>query len=167
MDLQRRNFLRGKVGAEKKPIRLPWLIEADKFTDLCTQCEKCVASCEENIIVKGDGGFPEIDFTQGECTFCAACANACPEPLFIKHDPALTVKPPPWSYHATISEQCLTYSNVSCQSCQDSCEPSAIRFQYTIGAPPTPEINLDACTGCGACVAICPSQAIGIKPPPS
>ena len=159
MDLQRRNFLRGKVGATKQPIHLPWLMDSSQFTELCTQCEKCIDACEENIIVKGDGGFPEINFTLGECTFCQACANVCPEPLFnINNNQA------PWNYHAAVNDKCLTYNDVSCQSCQDSCEPRAIRFQYSVGKPPTPEINHDACTGCGACIAICPSQAVEIKP---
>jgi len=160
MDLQRRNLLRGKVGTPKQPIRLPWLTDADQFSDGCTQCEKCITSCKENIIVKGDGGFPEINFTLGECTFCGACSNVCPEPLFIINNGQA-----PWDYHATVNNKCLTYNNISCQSCQDSCEPMAIRFQYAIGKPPSPEINTESCTGCGACVATCPSQAIEIKSP--
>ena len=158
MDLKRRNLLRGKLGKEKKPIHLPWLIDADEFTEQCTQCEKCIDSCNENIIVKGDGGFPEINFTLGECTFCKACATVCPEPLFNKDSTQA-----PWNYHAEINNKCLTRNQIACQSCQDSCEPRAISFHYAVGKPPTPEINTDACTGCGACVSICPSQAVEIK----
>jgi len=160
VDLQRRNYLRGKVGIQKQPIRMPWLIDADQFSERCSQCEKCIASCEENIIVKGDGGFPEINFALGECTFCGACASVCPEPLFNKNEDKV-----PWNYHATVNDTCLTYSHISCQSCQDNCEPRAIIFKYAIGTPPTPEISSESCTGCGACIAICPSQAIEIKSP--
>ena len=162
MDLQRRNFLRGKAGTSKQVTRLPWLINADRFTDQCTQCEKCIEACEENIIVKGDGGFPEINFALGECTFCGACAHHCPEPLFNELEGQ-----DPWHYKASINNKCLTFNDISCQSCQDSCEPFAIRFQFAIGKPATPDVNTNTCTGCGACVAICPSQAIEIKLPSS
>ncbi|ARN73322.1 ferredoxin-type protein NapF [Oceanicoccus sagamiensis] len=160
MDLQRRHFLRGKVGTHKQPTRMPWLIDIDQFSSTCTQCEQCITSCKENIIVKGDGGFPEVNFALGECTFCGDCASVCPEPLFNQSDDKA-----PWDYRASINNTCLTYNNVSCQSCQDSCEPRAIVFEYTIGKPPTPSISSEACTGCGACVATCPSQAIDIQLP--
>jgi ferredoxin-type protein NapF len=75
VDLARRNFFRGRKASTRLAIRLPWVINEQYFIDDCTQCGDCITSCEEKIIVKGDGGFPEIDFSKGECTFCQKCID--------------------------------------------------------------------------------------------
>ena len=55
-------------------------------------------------------------------------------------------------------------NQVVCQSCQDSCEPEAISFEYLQSKSPQPKIELDKCNGCGACVSICPQSAIELTP---
>ncbi|MBM7457252.1 ferredoxin-type protein NapF [Oceanisphaera litoralis] len=135
---------------------LPWVKEA-QFTDLCTQCGECIKQCPIHIIRPSDGGFPRVDFELGECTFCYLCAEACPEPLFMpKTEPA-------WHARAVIEEGCLAQQNIDCRSCGDCCEPFAIRFKLAVGAVAQPQIDMAACTGCGACVAVCPTSAISIK----
>ncbi|GAK87861.1 ferredoxin-type protein NapF [Vibrio ponticus] len=81
VDLSRRRLFTRKA-AQEDSVRLPWLTTPERFTDLCTQCGECLQACETNIIVKGDGGFPQVDFTIDECTFCYQCADTCPESLF-------------------------------------------------------------------------------------
>lgn len=137
-------------------IRPPWVREDIEFTDVCTRCSACINACETQIIVKGDGGFPEISFNNSECTFCTLCAKHCPEDIFDLTQTA-------WHIKAQIQENCLTYQGIWCQSCKDACEPRAINFTLSVGKAPSPTINLEQCTGCGACVAPCPSQAIAIK----
>jgi len=159
MDLRRRNLLRGHINSNQTPNYLPWLKSADKFYAECTRCYDCVEVCAENIIIKGDGGYPSIDFKQGECSFCRKCVQSCGQDLFHQ-----TSNHPPWRNKAQISTQCLATQNISCQSCQDSCESRAIKFDYQLGAIPHPKINLENCTGCGACVSVCPNWAISIKP---
>ena len=135
---------------------LPWL-KAGQFTDLCTQCGECVTHCPTQIIRPSDGGFPRVDFQQGECTFCYLCAEVCPEPLFLpKTEPA-------WQASAVINAACLAEQNVDCRSCGDSCEPFAISFKLAVGRVARPQIDLNTCTGCGACVSICPTAAITIN----
>lgn len=135
---------------------LPWLKEA-LFTDLCTQCGECAKHCPTQIIRPMDGGFPRVDFQLGECTFCYQCAEVCPEPLFLARTE------PAWQAKAVIADTCLAHQNVDCRSCGDSCEPFAIRFKLAVGRVAQPQIDLNSCTGCGACLAICPTQAITIK----
>ena len=71
----RRNLLRGRMRAEPAPLRPPYSTNTS-IIDACTCCGACVAACHEGIVVRGDGGFPEVDFSRGECTFCADCAQA-------------------------------------------------------------------------------------------
>lgn len=155
-DLSRRHlFTRKKF--DSRQVTLPWLVEQSSFTDDCTRCGKCIEHCESNIIIKGDGGFPTIDFSRGECTFCYQCARACPEPLFsAEHEN-------PWSAKATISSNCLAFHQIECRSCGDMCEPLAITFRLRPGDVALPTIDIADCTGCGACVAACPSTAITVN----
>jgi len=152
----RRNLFSRRKSNVTRP---PWSKTDQEFTDNCTRCDKCITACETQIIKRGEGGFPEIDFNLGECTFCQLCVDVCPEPVF---DLAQSL---PWSIRASIKDSCLTYEGVWCQSCKDACDPRAIRFVMAVGQVPKPLIDTDACTGCGACVSPCPSNAIQIGKP--
>jgi len=153
----RRALLRGDPTPTEPPLRPPWSVAEDIFTDVCTRCGECLAACPEKILIRGDGGFPGVDFQRGECTFCRACVDACPEPAFLD-----TAEHAPWQQTATISQDCLCQRGVVCQNCRDACPESAIRFPPRLGGPALPVLDGDRCTGCGACVAICPSQVISI-----
>ena len=159
--LSRRSLLRGRL-KPSEAVRLPWTLGEDHFTDHCSRCDACIKACPEKIITKGDGGFPALDFRQGECTFCQDCVDACPEPLF--SDPKTTS---PWGYKAIIQDNCLTHKGVHCQSCQDNCEPWAIRFPPRLGGVAQPQVDFDDCTGCGACITACPADAIKLQLPPA
>ncbi len=152
-------FRRFSAKKIKHPLtyqRLPWVKDEAYFVSRCSRCDKCVAACEEQIIVKGDGGFPIVDFSKGECTFCQACTKHCPEHLF---DITLV---PAFTHQISINEQCLAKQSVECRSCSDMCETQAIKFQLILGSVAQPKINLDACNGCGGCVAVCPTSAINM-----
>lgn len=60
----------------------------------------------------------------------------------------------------TLTENCLARQSVECHRCQDSCEPMAITFRPTLSGIYQPQLDSQACNGCGACVAICPVSAI-------
>ncbi len=161
VDLARRNFFRGKKTSTPPVIRLPWVTDEQHFIDGCTQCGDCITSCEEKIIVKGAGGFPEIDFSKGECSFCQKCVDVCPQPLFVNNKKD---NKNAWELDIKIKDNCLAMNQVVCQSCQDCCESEAITFTYLQSKTPQPQISLDKCNGCGACVAICPPSAIELTP---
>ncbi|WP_076721297.1 ferredoxin-type protein NapF [Motiliproteus sp. MSK22-1] len=156
IDVQRRALFRGKVVASNA-IRMPWLKGTEDFTELCTRCNQCVTACPTGIIKNGDGGYPEVDFSVGECTLCSACAEACDESLF-----DLT-QLSPWDLKAGVSENCLNQQSVYCRSCAESCEPEAIQFSFNSTLFVSPAVNLSDCTGCGACVSVCPAKAIDVK----
>ena len=157
VDLSRRGLFRGKLSARTPEVQLPWSIPWSDFVADCTRCGDCLAACPEQILVKGDGGFPIVDFQLGECTFCTECVSACKQPLF-----RLTTEVA-WDYVAHIEAGCLALGQVYCQRCQDSCEPRAIGFSPRLGQVPTPVIDADRCNGCGACVADCPVGSIKIS----
>ena len=155
----RRGFLIGK--RDSAPLRPPWSVAPDTFTDLCARCDECSRACAEGIIVRGDGGFPEINFAFGECTFCGNCRNACLSGAIATRgkngkDEA------PWSLKAEIGDACLPLHGVECRICQDQCAPQAIAFDFAQDHILTPNILQDDCSGCGACFRVCPVNAISI-----
>lgn len=101
------------------------------------------------------GGRVAVDFSGGECTFCGACAEACPEPVFVGPHVMANV--------AAIGGDCLAFAGVACMTCRDACPEQAIAFHPRIGGPFLPDLDKEACTGCGACVAPCPASAIEMR----
>lgn len=163
-NLSRRQLLRGKfltsLQSETEQaqgfegVRPPWSAANADFVAGCTRCDDCILLCESNILVKGDGGFPEVSFDNGECTFCKKCAFVCEQPIFRAFDEK------PWAHKIAIQSQCLTESRIECRSCQDSCPMNAIKFRWQAGGIAKPIVDLEACNGCGACISRCPVGAI-------
>ena len=140
-------------------VRPPYHQVGYDFLEHCVTCNDtpCMNACEEKIIVlDATTHTPCLDFTKGGCTFCEACARECPSgvlSLTCKHKKSLHVK-------AEIDLiACMAWHQSLCNSCLDACEPRAIQF---LGLW-KPHVALDACTGCGMCISICPSNAILIK----
>lgn len=137
-------------------VRPPWSREAS-IAAHCTGCGDCAVACPEQIIRLDARSHPVVDFGQSECTFCAACADACAVPVFtLDHDG------PVFPHHMAIEASCLARRSVVCQTCGDACPEAAIRFRPVLGETPSPELDVDRCTGCGACVGICPVGAIAV-----
>lgn len=156
-DLSKRRWLNLGKARPRPANRLPWSVDWARFTADCHRCGDCLSACPENIIVAGDGGFPVLDFSLGECTFCGRCAETCHQNIFV------ALNESPWHQQAQVKEGCLTDNGVFCRSCEDSCEVGAIRFRPRLGGISRPELDMDACNGCGACVAGCPTRAIKIE----
>lgn len=154
--VNRRQFMRGDFKARRAPQRPPWALAEESFLDACSRCADCLPVCPTHIIVIVRG-YPEVDFKRGECSFCGACAAACRDGA-LRRDASQA----PWPIKARIAEICLAQKGVECRICGDPCPEAAIRFSPRLGGPPLPEVDTDACTGCGACVAPCPVTAISL-----
>ena len=153
VDAGRRALLRGGR-AESLPFP-PWAV-AD-FAERCERCDACIPVCETGILVRGDGGFPRVDFRRGECTFCGACADACEHGAFLSTDEI------PWTLRVTLAGPCLAEGGITCRSCEDACESRAIRFRLQVGGRAALQIDPAACNGCGACIPACPAGVLHME----
>lgn len=104
---------------------------------------------------------PGVDFSIGECVFCGGCAEACPEPVFED------TGPPTFPHTVEISDTCLVQAGIACMTCRDACPSEAVTLRPRIGGPFLPEIDAERCTGCGACIAPCPVDAISVSTEPT
>ena len=151
--LSRRSFFRRIAGAPQR-IRPPWTTD-ESITEQCTACGACIDACPEKIICKDDHGKPELNFTTGHCTFCGNCAGSCAVDGLFDRLAAQVI-----AAKAVIGEGCMMLCGIFCQSCRDACDYNAISGGLLPGQ--APEIDLDACTACGACATICPASAVVI-----
>ena len=153
MDYNRRSFLTG-YAAHGPPIRPPWSRDRSVL-EACTGCGDCAKACPNGIISIGAGRLPELVLDRHECTFCAECVRACPEEVFDTDTTA-------FEHVVKFDADCLPRAGIDCRACQDACPEAAIRFRPRLGGPPLPELEDATCTGCGACLSVCPVDAIGV-----
>ncbi|WP_083953699.1 ferredoxin-type protein NapF [Thauera butanivorans] len=158
--LSRRSFLRGGMRAVAPAVRPPWARAEAAFLAACTRCDACIDACPTAILLRADGGFPGVDFSAGagECTFCGECVAHCEPQALVRSAEGGA----PWALKAGVGRGCLAESGVECRVCGESCPVGAIRFRPRLGGVALPQLDADACTGCGACFAPCPTRAIAM-----
>ena len=171
VDNARRGFLTGAfltaegredIDRQAKPagVAPPWIAGLCSV-DVCASCEgHCVAACEAGVVARHEEGHafegvPWLDFSAAACTWCGACAEACPiDGVVYRQGDRPTLG------RATLDiDACFAWKSIVCVSCRFACSDAAI----VVDARNRPSIKADACTGCGACVAVCPQQAIAVS----
>ncbi len=138
--------------------RPPWATEI-AIRKQCTGCGDCIRKCPENILFSAYAGTPALDFNAGECTFCGACAEACNEDVFAP------VNQTPWDVIAVIQPGCMLEHGIGCQLCTDSCDQTALRLDLSQRPVGRIVVDTESCSGCGACLPVCPVGAISVRAP--
>ena len=159
--VSRRQLLRGNLTGRNTPIRPPWAVTESEFVARCDQCSECVAACPSHLIETDNAGLPIMNFHKGECDFCHACARACGTGALTY---AVDAKQPVWSLAAILEPTCIAFNGVVCRTCGEHCETAAIRFVPVVGRGTMPQVDVERCTGCGACVSVCPVKAVRMGP---
>lgn len=163
MDPRRRSLLRGRLreaGAPTvaAPPRPPWSRPEADFTARCTRCGDCVRACPRVVLVAGDGGFPQIDFSRNGCSLCGDCARVCPTGAIDRQ-----AVPQAYTWRIQVADTCLARRGVECRVCGDACDARALRFVPARGGVAQLQIDTAACTGCGDCLAVCPVAALVLR----
>ena len=154
----RRFFMGGLKGEPSvMPMRPPWALSEAEFASVCTGCGECQASCPQGVLRTDAHGFPIFSPTSNHCTFCGQCVENCaPKALSKAVDPV-------WSVSVTISgSRCLSEQGTICRSCGELCDEGAISFHPLGLGRWSARVDAEACTGCGACLPVCPSDALGL-----
>lgn len=163
MDPRRRSLLRGRLhdaAAEKvaTPSRPPWSRPDAEFIARCTRCNDCVAACPQSVLKRGDGGFPQIDFSRQGCSLCGDCARVCPTGAIDRQ-----VMPAAFAWRIQVADTCLARRGVECRVCGDACDARALRFRPALGGIAQLQVDSAACTGCGECLPVCPVAALSLR----
>lgn len=147
----KRNWSRGMIPV----LRPPGAVDEPTFLDECTRCGECIKACPHDAIVlaperfREAAGTPMIDPANAPCRMCedVPCVHAC-EP------DVLSLAAPRTMGTARIKPQtCLAHQGQTCTVCVEHC-PVSGAIELRGGKP---EINEDACTGCGVCYHVCPA----------
>ena len=155
-------------------LRPPGAVDEMRFKALCVRCGNCVRACPSRIIERqwtGDvSGFlsPVVRFpaernSQRYCLeTCHECTQSCPSGA-IERLSLESKNRRPIGLAVIDMPVCRISADQTCAICVDVCPQEAIsllfhRETYTN----TVEVDSGICNGCGACLLVCPDDAIRI-----
>ena len=164
-EISRRGLFRLLSGGEHKAPPLPdipaicppWAREKCDYLALCERCTLCADACPKRVIrplssrEEALNGIAVLNMDYGECDFCGQCVEVCPTgALNFEHGTKAQAA-------VKLTGTCDRILGMPCTMCAESCLEQAI----TLGDRSSPpEIDSDACTGCGACALGCYSRAL-------
>jgi len=162
------------------PIRPPGALPEETFLSPCLRCLRCVDACPNHAIkatTTSDGrdvaGTPYIKPRAQSCMLCSRiegdylrCTETCPsgalQPI---HKTLDEVRAKVRMGVAKIDlNLCYSYNNYTCGTCYHACPLN--RTALKIGLWERPQVNEEACIGCGLCERACIRypQAIRVVP---
>jgi ferredoxin len=183
-DVGRRLFIGSAAGAvaafalprvvkedyETNLIRPPAALESLKLYSVCTRCGSCIKACPTRILkedVRLTPGFltPRVTFLDGYCLeTCNSCSVVCPSGAItlFKVEAKSQIR---MGLAEIKTQNCLLSSVKECDRCKAGCPYGAVEIRSAENSIlMLPFISYEKCTGCGACMVICPTACISIIP---
>lgn len=147
--------------AEKFPdlIRPPGCRNESDFLKHCIKCGKCIQACPFIALQpvlhanEFDRGTPCIRIGSSFCRFCSdfPCIAACPtEALSLENGNLHKI-----GRAEVIAQKCLRVNDIACEACGEICSRTFKAISFAKPNEP-PQIDPNLCTGCGACLTVCP-----------
>lgn len=148
-------------GLQFPPGALP---KAEKFLSQCTGCSECVYNCPYGSLItvfdqESGKNIPYIDVNSNPCHICDSfpCITACQykalKPLLGKN--FLDLGKAKLQFEYCINSQT---GEKTCQACKDACP-----IEKTVVFRKNRPVLAKSCTGCGLCVAVCPTFPRAIR----
>ena len=159
------------AAAPEKVVRPPGALSYATFSERCTGCHLCVASCPQGILRPanleyGLGGIfqPRLDFTAGYCDpACTRCSDICPAGAItpVAPEKKKTLKIGTALYRP---DTCVILTEGrTCGHCAEVCPIHAIEMADDGNGHLLPKVHHRRCIGCGSCEYHCPAQPKAIR----
>ena len=143
------------LGSSDELLRPPGAQDEAHLLSTCVRCDRCRSVCPTGVIAVGhveDGlvnaRTPILDFHKGYCDFCDKCAEVCMTGAIRPFDETREKI----GVAVVIEDRCVAYYG-GCDRCAEVCPYEAI----SLDGAGHPQVNADACNGCGLCVDECPA----------
>jgi ferredoxin-type protein NapF len=163
-------------GASAPRLRPPGAAEEVRFKALCIRCGNCLRACPSGILHRDLAGgasgalAPVVRFgrerpSRRYCLeTCHECTRSCPTGAIARL--TLEQKNRRAIGLARIDlPGCLVTADRTCAVCIDVCPQKAITMSFSPETyTNTLHVDGQRCNGCGACMLVCPVNAIAIEP---
>ena len=152
----------------RAPVTPPGSLDRRHFTSRCTACHLCVASCptqvlRPSLLEYGLSGLlqPRLVYDGGACVYdCNLCGQVCPTDAIVEL-PLPEKRLVQVGRARFVKADCVVETKKKvCGACAEHCPTKAIAMLPYRGDPVLriPEVNEEACIGCGACEHPCPVE---------
>lgn len=151
------------------PMRPPGALPEDDFLSTCIRCMRCVDACPNQAIKptpasagQKDAGTPYLKPREQTCMLCSRvdtdflrCTEVCPSGALqpIKKTIEAIRDGVKMGVAKIDFNLCYSYNNYTCGTCYHACPLAGEALK--IGLWERPQINEEACIGCGLCERSC------------